>query len=184
MSKVGKQPVVIPAGVEVTVSADNTVKVKGPKGELSLKVDPDIKVEVQDGVVMVKRPTDQKRHKALHGLYRALIANMVEGVTKGFRKELQLIGVGYRAAVNNDVLELTLGYSHGIVFVPPPEIQLRVERRDDNTIIVVEGIDKALVGQVAAKIRSLRKPDPYTGKGLRYVGEYVRRKLGKAAVKK
>lgn len=184
MSKVGKQPVSIPRGVEVKVEAGNIVRVKGPKGELSLKVDPQIKVEVQDGVVRVQRPTDQKRHRALHGLYRALIANMVEGVTKGFRKELELIGVGYRASVNNNMLELALGYSHGVVFVPPPEIQLRVERQEERTVIVVEGIDKALVGQVAAKIRSLRKPDVYTGKGLRYVGEYVRRKLGKAALKK
>ncbi len=184
MSHIGRLPIQIPDGVEVKVLEDNTVVAKGPKGELSVKVHPDITVEIEDKIIRVKRPTDQKRHKSMHGLYRTLIANIIEGVSKGYKKSLEVIGVGYRAEMKGDVLELALGYSHGIVFIPPPEIKISVERGKDKTLIHVEGIDKALVGEVAAKIRALRKPNVYTGKGIRYVGEYVRRKPGKAAAKK
>ncbi|GIV57398.1 MAG: 50S ribosomal protein L6 [Rhodothermaceae bacterium] len=184
MSRIGKMPIPVGDKIKVNIAANNVVTVSGPKGELSLQVDPDIRVALEDGELVVTRPTDQKRHKAMHGLYRALLANMVEGVSEGYKRQLEVIGVGYRAEVNNGVLELGLGYSHPIYFVPPPGISISVaSARGQNTIITIEGIDKQLVGQVAAKLRALRPPEPYKGKGVRYVGEYVRRKAGKTAAR-
>ncbi len=182
MSRVGNLPITISDGVTVDVASNNLVTVKGPKGELSLQVDPDISVTKEEGDLLVKRPTEQKRHKSLHGLYRSLLDGMIIGVTEGFKRELEVIGVGYRAIVQNGVLELALGYSHPIFFVPPEGVDVSVDtKRGKNTIIIIDGIDKQKVGQVAAKIRSLRPPEPYKGKGVRYVGEYVRRKAGKTA---
>jgi large subunit ribosomal protein L6 len=185
MSRVGKLPISLGDNVSVDVSSYNHVTVKGPKGELSLDVNPDIAVNVEDGEVVVTRPTDQKRHRAMHGLYRALINSMVVGVREGYKRELQVIGVGYRASVEDNVLELALGFSHPIFFVPPKDITLTVEGggRGNPPLIRVEGIDKQVVGQVAAKIRSMRPPEPYKGKGVRYVDEYVRRKAGKTAAR-
>ncbi|HEX7071362.1 MAG TPA: 50S ribosomal protein L6 [Rhodothermales bacterium] len=184
MSRIGKMPIEVGKGVTIDVTANNLLTIKGPKGELSLQVDPDIEVTQENGEILVKRPTDQKRHRAMHGLYRALIQNMVTGVTEGYRKELEVIGVGYRAAVNNGLLELALGYSHPIYFLPPAGIKLDVDtKRGKNPIIIIDGIDKQMVGQVAAKIRALRPPEPYKGKGVRYVDEYVRRKAGKTAAR-
>ncbi|HEV2121755.1 MAG TPA: 50S ribosomal protein L6 [Chloroflexota bacterium] len=184
MSRIGKLPIELGKDVSVDVSGKNLVVVKGPKGELSLQVDPDIDVSVNDGEVAVTRPTDQKRHRAMHGLYRSLIANMVTGVSKGYRRQLEVIGVGYRAAITNGVLELALGFSHPIYFVAPEGINLSVEvQRGRNPIITIEGADKQQVGQVAAKIRALRPPEPYKGKGVRYTDEYVRRKAGKTAAR-
>ena len=184
MSRVGNLPIAIADKVTVDIGANNFVTVKGPKGELSLQVDPDIQLSLEEGELTVSRPTEQKRHKSMHGLYRALIDNMVVGVSEGYTRELELIGVGYRAAVSGDVLELALGYSHPIFFVPPEGVSITVDtKRGKNTIIIVQGIDKQIVGQVAAKIRSLRPPEPYKGKGVRYVGEYVRRKAGKTAAR-
>ncbi|AEN73928.1 50S ribosomal protein L6 [Rhodothermus marinus] len=182
MSRIGRQPIHLPDGVRVEVAPNNVVTVTGPKGTLMLQVDPDITVEVADKTVRVLRPTEQKRHRAMHGLYRALIQNMVTGVTEGYRKELEIIGIGFRASMSGNMLELALGYSHPIYFVPPEGIKLSVRsERGSNPIVIVEGIDKQLVGEVAAKIRALRPPEPYKGKGIRYVGEYVRRKAGKTA---
>ncbi len=182
MSRVGKLPISVGGDVSVNIAPNNLVTVKGPKGELSLQVDPDIEVAQEDAQVVVKRPSDQKRHRAMHGLYRALINNMMMGVTEGFRIELEVIGVGYRASVTNGVLELGLGFSHPIYFLPPPGINIAVDtKRGKNPILIIEGIDKQMVGQVAAKIRKLRPPEPYKGKGVRYVNEYVRRKAGKTA---
>jgi len=182
MSRIGRQPIHLPDGVRVEVAPNNVVTVTGPKGTLTLQVDPDITVEVADKTVRVLRPTEQKRHRAMHGLYRALIQNMVTGVTEGYRKELEIIGIGFRASMSGNMLELALGYSHPIYFVPPEGIKLSVRsERGSNPIVIVEGIDKQLVGEVAAKIRALRPPEPYKGKGIRYVGEYVRRKAGKTA---
>lgn len=184
MSRIGKQAITIPAGVTVTVGKDNVVSVKGPKGELKEAIDRDIKVEVKDGQVNVTRPTDQIRHRAMHGLYRALIANQVKGVTEGYTKKLELIGVGFKAASQGNVLDLALGYSHNIMIEIPKELKVSAEQlKGQNPIITLEGIDKQLIGQVAAKLRSLRKPEPYKGKGVRYVGEVVRKKAGKAAGK-
>ncbi len=184
MSRIGNLPVPIVDKVTVDIGANNFVTVKGPKGELSLQVDPDISLKIENDELIVSRPTEQKRHKSLHGLYRSLLDNMVVGVSKGYRRELEVIGIGYRAAVSNGVLELALGFSHPIYFVPPEGIKVEVDtQRGKNTIVVVEGIDNQLVGQVAAKIRSLRPPEPYKGKGVRYVGEYVRRKAGKTAAR-
>ncbi|MFC0771519.1 50S ribosomal protein L6 [Terrimonas alba] len=184
MSRIGKQVITIPAGVTVTVGKDNVVTVKGPKGELKETIDRDIKVEVKDGQVNVIRPTDQIRHRAMHGLYRALIANQVKGVTEGYTKKLELIGVGFKAANQGNVLDLALGYSHNIMIEIPKELKVSAEQlKGQNPIITLEGIDKQLLGQVAAKLRSLRKPEPYKGKGVRYVGEVVRKKAGKAAGK-
>jgi len=185
MSRIGKSPVVLNEGVKVDVSPSNMVTVTGPKGKLSLQVAPDISVQLENGEMIVTRPTDQKRHRSMHGLYRSLLDNMVTGVTEGFERELEVIGVGYRAEVQNGVLELALGYSHPIYFLPPEGISIAVEikARGANPIIKVSGIDKQLVGQVAAKIRGLRPPEPYKGKGVRYVGEYVRRKAGKTAAR-
>ncbi len=184
MSRIGKQVITVPAGVTVTVGSDNVVTVKGPKGELKQAIDRDIKVEVKDGQVTVARPTDQIRHRAMHGLYRALIANQVKGVTEGYSKKLELIGVGFKAASQGNVLDLALGYSHNIMIEIPKELKVSAEQlKGQNPIITLEGIDKQLLGQVAAKLRSLRKPEPYKGKGVRYVGEVVRKKAGKAAGK-
>ena len=184
MSRIGKQPVQLPAGVTLTVGSNNILTVKGPKGELKQTVDRDIKVEVKDGQVEITRPTDQIRHRALHGLYRSLVSNMVKGVTDGYERKLELIGVGFKAANQGNVLDLALGYSHNIIFEVPKEIKVATaQEKGQNPIITLEGIDKQLIGQVAAKLRSLRKPEPYKGKGVRYVGEVVRKKAGKAAGK-
>lgn len=177
MSRVGKAPIIIPVGVKIDI-ADNQVTAIGPKGQLSVKAHADLKLILQDNRLQVQRVSDSKMHRSLHGLTRTLIANIIEGVTKGYEKRLEIIGVGYRAEMKGKNLVLTLGFSHPILFIPPDEIQLSVE---GNTIIVVRGINKELVGQVAAKIRSFKKPEPYKGKGIRYVGEYVRKKAGKTA---
>jgi large subunit ribosomal protein L6 len=184
MSRIGKNPISIPDGVTVTVSDKNLVTVKGPKGELSRTIDPDMKIDVKDGSIEIVRPTESKRHKSMHGLSRTLINNMVVGVKDGYKKELELIGVGYRASVQNNVLELNLGYSHNIFLGLPPELKVNaVAEKGKNPEVSIEGIDKELVGMVAAKIKSLRKVEPYKGKGVRYKGEYVRRKAGKTAAK-
>ena len=182
MSRIGKLPVNLPSGVTITVSDDNVVSVKGPLGTLSQKVDSDIKVEVENNSIILSRPNDEKRVKSLHGLYRALIANMVVGVSKGYRKELELVGVGYRAEANGQRLEMSLGYSHDIVMELPQEIKVetKTEKRS-NPVITLSSIDKQLIGHVAAKIRSLRPPEPYKGKGIKFVGEQLRRKAGKSA---
>lgn len=177
MSRVGKNPIDIPDGVEVNVSK-GVVNVKGPKGDLSREVHPQINAKVKDGQLLVARPNESKFHKSLHGLYRSLLLNMVLGVTEGFERKLEIIGVGYRAELKNNRLTLQLGYSHPIVFVPPEGIEIVVENQ---TSITVRGIDKELVGQVAAKLRSFRPPEPYKGKGIKYEDEYVRRKAGKTA---
>ena len=184
MSRIGKQPVIIPSGVTVTVGSDNVVTVKGPKGTLTETVDRDITVEVKDGQVLITRPTDQIRHRAMHGLYRSLISNTVKGVTEGYKKEMELVGVGFKAVNTGNVLDLALGYSHNIIFEVPSEIKVAtVTEKGKNPIISLEGSDKQLIGQVAAKLRSLRKPEPYKGKGVKFVGEVLRRKAGKAAGK-
>jgi large subunit ribosomal protein L6 len=177
MSRIGKQPVVVPEGVDVTVS-DGTVRVKGPKGELSLTVHPEMSVAVADGEVQVSRPSDQPRHRALHGLTRSLVANMVEGVTDGFSRTLEIVGVGYRAEKKGKALGLALGFSHPVRFDPPEGIEIDVP---SPTTVVVQGADKQMVGQVAAEIRGFRPPEPYKGKGIRYQGEQIRRKAGKTA---
>ncbi|MCK9404274.1 MAG: 50S ribosomal protein L6 [Chitinophagaceae bacterium] len=184
MSRIGKQPVVIPAGVAITLNSDNIVTVKGPKGELKEAIDRDITVTIREGEVVFVRPTDQIRHRAMHGLYRALVGNMVKGVTEGYKKELELVGVGFKAANAGNVLDLALGYSHNIIFEIPKELKITtLTEKGQNPKIFLEGIDKQLIGQVAAKLRSLRKPEPYKGKGVKYAGEILRRKAGKAAGK-
>jgi large subunit ribosomal protein L6 len=184
MSRIGKKPIAVPNGVTVSVSPANEITIKGPKGELKETLDRDIKVEVVDNEILVSRPTDQIRHRALHGLYRSLVSNMVVGVTTGFKKDLELVGVGYRAAVTGQQIDLALGFSHNIIFDLPKEIKASATaEKGKNPTISLESIDKQLLGQVAAKIRSLRKPEPYKGKGVRYVDEIVRRKAGKAAGK-
>lgn len=182
MSRIGNLPVNLPAGVTVAVSDSNVVSVKGPLGELTQAVDKNIKVEVADNQILLSRPSESKEHKSLHGLYRALIANMIEGVSNGYKKELELVGVGYRAEANGQNLELSLGYSHDIVMQLPAEVKVetKTERRS-NPIITLTCIDKQLIGHVAAKIRSLRPPEPYKGKGIKFVGEQLRRKAGKSA---
>ena len=183
MSRIGKKTITIPSGVTLNVNK-HKVSVKGPKGELHQELDPDFKIKQENSEVTVERPTEQKRHKALHGLYRALIANMVEGVSKGFRHQLELVGVGYKATAQSNVLELSLGYSHNVFLAVPSDIKVQtVQEKGQNPTIILEGIDKQLIGQVAAKIKSLRKVEPYKGKGIRFTGEYVRRKAGKAAAK-
>lgn len=185
MSRVGKAPITIPSGVTVTVNEGNIVTVKGPKGELEQAIDSDITISQEDGVLTVVRPTDQKRHKALHGLYRALINNMVTGVTTGYKLEQELVGVGYRATNTGNTLDLVLGFSHHYVFELPKEIKVSTTaEKGKNPTIILESIDKQLIGQVAAKIRSLRAPEPYKGKGIKFVGEVLRRKAGKSASKK
>ena len=184
MSRIGKQPVVAPSGVTISVGKDNVVAVKGPKGELKQAIDRDITVEVKDGTITFARPTDQIRHRAMHGLYRSLVSNLVKGVTDGYERKLELIGVGFKASSQGNLLDLALGFSHNIVIEIPKEIKVATaQEKGQNPIITLEGIDKQLIGQVAAKIRSLRKPEPYKGKGVRYVGEVVRKKAGKAAGK-
>lgn len=185
MSRVGKAPISLPANVQINVSKGNLVTVKGPKGELQQQVDNDISIEIEDGVLHVKRPTDQKRHRSLHGLYRALINNMVQGVSEGYVKELELVGVGYRATSSGQLLELTLGFSHPIFFYLPQEVKVAAsQEKGKNPIIRLESSDKQLLGQVAAKIRAMRKPEPYKGKGVKYTDEILRRKAGKSAAKK
>jgi large subunit ribosomal protein L6 len=184
MSRIGKQPVTLPKGVTVAVGADNVIAVKGPKGELKQTIDRDITVTATEAEVTFARPTDQIRHRALHGLYRSLVSNMVKGVTEGYVRKLELVGVGFKASNQGNLLDLALGYSHNIIFEIPKEIKVATAtEKGQNPMITLEGIDKQLVGQVAAKLRSLRKPEPYKGKGIKYVGEVVRRKAGKAAGK-
>ncbi len=185
MSRIGKKPINIPSGVTVDVSAHGLVTVKGPKGTLTQDVNPDIEVKVEGQEVVVSRPTDSKRHKSMHGLYRSLINNMVIGVSEGYKRDLELVGVGYKATNQGQVLELSLGYSHNIFFALPQSVSLKTETpKGKNPIITLEAIDKELIGQIAAKIKSLRKVEPYKGKGVRFVGEQVRRKAGKTAGKK
>lgn len=184
MSRIGKQPIVLTSGVTLTVGANNTVTVKGPKGSLTQVIDRDIIIEVNGNEVIVKRPTDQIRHRAMHGLYRSLISNMVKGVTEGFAKQLELVGVGYKATNTGNLLDLALGYSHNILFDVPKELKVTtLTEKGQNPKIMLESIDNQLLGAVAAKIRSLRKPEPYKGKGVRYSDEFIRRKAGKSAGK-
>ena len=183
MSRIGKKPVSIPKGVTITVK-DSVVTVKGPKGELSQEIDRDITVEITETELTVVRPTEQIRHRAMHGLYRSLIANLVKGVTDGYKKELELVGVGFKAANQGNILDLALGYSHNIIFEIPKELKVATTtEKGQNPKIFLEGSDKQLLGAVAAKLRSLRKPEPYKGKGVKYSDEVIRRKAGKAAGK-
>ena len=183
MSRIGNKPVSIPKGVTITVK-DSVVTVKGPKGELSQEIDRDITIEITETELIVKRPTEQIRHRAMHGLYRSLIANLVKGVTEGYKKELELVGVGFKAANQGNVLDLALGYCHNIIFEVPKELKVATTtEKGQNPKIFLEGSDKQLLGAVAAKLRSLRKPEPYKGKGVKYSDEVVRRKAGKAAGK-
>lgn len=184
MSRIGKAPIAIPDKVQVSVDNENIVTVKGPLGELTQKVDADITVKIEDNVLICERPTEQKRHKSMHGLYRSLIANMVKGVSEGYTVVQELVGVGYRASNKGQVLELSLGFSHPIVFRLPDEITVEAKtERGSNPSIRLTSADKQLIGQVAAKIRSFRPPEPYKGKGIKYAGEQLRRKAGKAAGK-
>lgn len=182
MSRIGKLPITVPAGVEISISKGNLVTVKGPKGELSQQVDSDLGIGIEDSVLSLTRPTNQKRHRSVHGLYRSLISNMIDGVTKGYTAELELVGVGYRANNIGNLLELSLGYSHPVMFYIPSDIKVETKsEKGKNPVVLLSGIDKQLVGQVAAKIRKFRKPEPYKGKGIRFVGEEIRRKAGKTA---
>lgn len=184
MSRIGKAPIAIPAGVTITVSDKNLVTVKGPKGELTQKIDSAITVSQEEGQLIVKRSTEQKHHKSLHGLYRSLLNNMVVGVTEGYKTTQELVGVGYRATHQGSTLDLVLGYSHHIVMVLPKEVKVTTtSEKGKNPTITLESIDKQLIGQVAAKIRSLRAPEPYKGKGIKFAGEVLRRKAGKSAKK-
>lgn len=183
MSRVGKNPISLPQGVTVKV-ANQVISVKGPKGELKETLDRDMEIVLKDDAIEISRPTDQIRHRAMHGLYRSLVANMVKGVTDGYQKNLELVGVGYKATNQGNLLDLALGFSHNIIFEVPSELKVStLTEKGQNPKIMLEGIDKQLIGQVAAKIRSLRKPEPYKGKGVRYANEIVRRKAGKAAGK-
>ncbi len=185
MSRIGKNPINIPAGVEINIDENNLVTVKGPKGTLSQKVDSDLTLTIEEGILTLVRPTEQKRHKAMHGLYRSLINNMIEGVANGYKTQQELVGVGFKATNQGQILDLSLGFSHGILMEIPKEVSVTTETvKGKNPLIVLESIDKQLIGQVAAKIRSLRKPEPYKGKGIRFVGEVIRRKAGKSAGKK
>jgi large subunit ribosomal protein L6 len=185
MSRIGKKPVALPNGVTISVDAHNIVTVKGPKGELTQKVDSDISVSVEGSELKVERPTEQKRHKALHGLYRSLINNMVIGVSTGYKSEMEIVGVGYKATNNGNVLDLSLGFSHNVYFVVPSELKVTTAmEKGKNPMVTLEGIDKQLVGLVSSKIRGLRKVEPYKGKGIRFVGEVIRRKAGKTSGKK
>jgi|Transcript_22561 large subunit ribosomal protein L6 len=184
MSRIGKLPVPLSDKVDFSIDADNVITVKGDKGTSTLQIHPNLSVEKVENEILVKRNSEIKQDRALHGLYRALVNNMVIGVTEGYTKKLEIIGVGFRAAINGDVLELNLGYSHPIFFVAPQGISIEVDTKSKkNPVVVISGIDKELVGQVAAKIRSFRKPEPYKGKGIRYEGEQIRRKAGKSAAK-
>lgn len=180
MSRIGKLPIAVPAGVSISVDDNNLVTVKGPKGELSQQVNPDIKLEIEDGQVTFVRPSDSKEHRSLHGLYRSLVSNMVIGVSEGFKKELELVGVGYRVSNTGQLVELSLGFTHSIFLQLPDEIKIETKsERNKNPLIILESHDKQLLGQVCAKIRSFRKPEPYKGKGVKFVGEELRRKSGK-----
>ncbi|MEA4918935.1 50S ribosomal protein L6 [Proteiniphilum sp.] len=184
MSRIGKLPITVPAGVAVTVGEDNLITLKGPKGELTQQVSGNMKIELNDGVLTIERPDDERENRSLHGLYRSLLNNMVIGVSQGFRKELELVGVGYRVTNNGQVLELSLGYTHSIFMQLPDEIKVETKmERNKNPLIILESCDKQLLGQVCAKIRSFRKPEPYKGKGVRFVGEQIRRKSGKTSSK-
>ncbi len=184
MSRIGRKPIEIPSGVTVSVGKDNIIAVKGPKGELKESIDRDIKLEVKDNVLEISRPTDQIRHRAMHGLYRSLVSNMVKGVTEGYTKQLELVGVGYKAANQGNLLDLALGYSHNIIFEVPKELKVETAtEKGKNPTVTISGIDKQLLGQVCAKIRGLRKPEPYKGKGVKFAGEVLRRKAGKSAGK-
>ncbi|HHT33817.1 MAG: 50S ribosomal protein L6 [Proteiniphilum sp.] len=184
MSRIGKLPITLPAGVNVTVGENNLITLKGPKGELQQQIKPNMKVSVDNGVLTVERPNDEKENRAMHGLYRSLLNNMAIGVSEGFRKELELVGVGYRVSNNGQVLELSLGYTHSIFLQLPDEIKVETKmERNKNPLIILESCDKQLLGQVCAKIRSFRKPEPYKGKGIKFVGEQLRRKSGKTAGK-
>lgn len=182
MSRIGKLPIEIPSGVTVTISSENNVTVEGKKGKLSQKVDPDITVKQEGNQLLVTRPTDNKRHRSMHGLYRSLVANMVKGVSEGFVVKQELVGVGYRAEAKGQNLEMSLGFSHEVLFQIPTEVKVEtITEKKGNPTIILSSADKQLLGQVAAKIRSLRKPEPYKGKGIRFAGEVVRRKAGKSA---
>ncbi len=184
MSRIGKKNIEVPAGVTITVDKNNVVTVKGPKGSLTQELDRDMKVEIGEGVANIVRPTDQIRHRAMHGLYRSLVSNMVTGVTEGYKKTLELVGVGYKAAAQDNILDLALGYSHNIIFEIPKELTVSTtQEKGKNPMINFESTDKQLIGQVCAKIRSLRKPEPYKGKGVKFAGEVLRRKAGKSAGK-
>lgn len=184
MSRIGKLPITLPNNVEFAIAKDNVVTVKGPKGSLTTPVDKDMIVKQEENQILVERPTEQKRHKAMHGLYRSLINNMVVGVSEGYKEQLELVGVGYKATVQGNVIELALGYSHNIFMAMPPEVTATaVTEKGKAPVITLESNDKQLIGQVAAKIRALRKVEPYKGKGIRFVGEVVRRKAGKTASK-
>ncbi|MCL4154002.1 UNVERIFIED_CONTAM: hypothetical protein GTU68_031309 [Idotea baltica] len=184
MSRIGNKPIDLADGITIDVNNRNLVTVKGPKGSLTQLIDKDMNINIEDGVLSVSRPTEQKRHKAMHGLYRSLISNMVEGVSNGYKIELELVGVGYKASAQGKVLELNLGHSHSIYFEVPEALSVSAETlKGKNPIVTIEGIDKQLIGQVAAKIRSLRKIEPYKGKGVKFVGEVIRRKAGKTAAK-
>lgn len=184
MSRIGKKAIELNDDIEFSMNGDNVITLKGDKGSDTLQIDPRITIEEKDGMISVKRKSDEPDDRSLHGLYRMLISNMVEGVQDGYKKELEIIGVGFRAAFKNGVLELSLGFSHPVYFAPPEEIDIEVERKKrDNPTVIVSGVNKELVGQVSAKIRSFRPPEPYKGKGIRYVDEWVRRKAGKSAAK-
>jgi large subunit ribosomal protein L6 len=182
MSRIGKQPITIPAKVDVKING-NEVTVKGPRGELNDSFNPELTIKLEDGQVMVERPTDQRHHRALHGLTRALLQNMVTGVSDGFRKELQIEGVGYQAGMQGNNLELKVGLSHPVVIEPPENVTFDVPKDSRGRVIIIEGISKQVVGQTAAEVREWRPPEPYKGKGIRYADEYVRRKAGKAGKK-
>ena len=182
MSRIGKLPIVLPEGVTFEVNDKNIVTVKGPKGELTQEVNPAITVKQEENQIILERPSEQKDHRSMHGLYRSLINNMVVGVSQGYEKKLELVGVGYRAETKGQLLELSLGYSHDIIFELPPEVKAEaVTQRRSNPIITLTSIDKQLIGHIASKIRSMRKPEPYKGKGVKFVGEQIRRKAGKSA---
>jgi len=183
MSRIGKSPVTIPSGVSVNIK-DSVVEVKGPKGTITQDINPDIIVKVEDAEVKLERPSEQKKFKALHGLYRSLINNMVIGVTEGYKKELELVGVGFKAVASGNILELNLGYSHNVYFAVPGELKVTAETaKGKNPVVTLEGIDKQLIGHVAAEIKKLRKVEPYKGKGIRFLGEQIRKKAGKSAAK-
>lgn len=183
MSRIGNKPIVVPESVQFS-NENGIVTVKGPKGELTQTIDPGITIDREGNELILKRATEQKRHKAMHGLYRSLINNMVEGVDKGFSAELEFVGVGFRAAVSGNKIDFSLGYSHNIIMVLPPEVTASVTaEKGKNPILKLESFDKQLLGQIVAKVRSLRKVEPYKGKGIRFVGEQIRRKAGKASAK-
>jgi large subunit ribosomal protein L6 len=185
MSRIGKALINIPSGVSIDVTKGNFVTVKGSKGTLTEQVNPDLTIKIEDGLIEIQRPTDQKRLREAHGLYRSLISNMVNGVSSGFSKQMELVGVGYRVSNTGNMLELIIGYSHPIYFMLPKEISLTTKmEKGENPTIILEGFDKQLLGQVCAKIRSYRKPEPYKGKGIKFTGETLRRKAGKTSGKK